>query len=56
MKMNKELFIGLGMGAVIGGGVAMMLSPGKKSAKSAVEKTLKTVGDAANSVISGIGG
>ena len=55
MKMNKELFIGMGIGAAVGG-LAMLAMPEKKSVKSAVEKTLRTMGDAADSVISGMKG
>lgn len=56
MKMNKELFIGMGIGAAVGGGLAMLAMPEKKNVKSAVEKTLRTMGDAADSVISGMKG
>ncbi len=50
--MNKKnMYIGVGLGALACGAAAMMLKPHKKhKMKSSVGKALKTMGDVAESI------
>lgn len=53
--MTKSNFlVGMGLGIAVGSGAAMMI-PGKKNAKTAMSKTLKTMSDMVDAVSSSIG-
>ena len=54
--MNKKNFlIGMGMGLTVGGVIAMATRPKKRCMKSAVGKTLKTMGEVADSISDSLG-
>ena len=54
--MNKRNFyVGMGMGAVVGGCAMAIMRPKKRVLKSAVGRTLKAMGEAADSVCSSMG-
>ena len=49
--MNKKNFyVGMGMGIVAAGTVAMVMRPKKQSTKSTVGKALKTMSEVADSI------
>ena len=55
-NMNKKNFlIGMGMGLTVGGVIAMATRPKKRCMKSAVGKTLKTMGEVADSISESLG-
>ena len=55
-NMNKKNFlIGMGMGLTVGGVIAMATRPKKRCMKSAVGKTLKTMGEVADSISDSLG-
>ena len=55
-SMNKKNFlIGMGMGLTVGGVIAMVTRPKKRCMKSAVGKTLKTMGEVADSISESLG-
>ena len=55
-NMEKKNFIlGMGMGLAVGGAAAMMMKPKKSKMKSAVGKTLKTMGDVADAISTSFG-
>ena len=55
-SMNKKNFlIGMGMGLTVGGVIAMATRPRKRCMKSAVGKTLKTMGEVADSISDSLG-
>ena len=54
--MNKKNFlIGMGMGLTVGGVLAMVMRPKKRCMKSAVGKTLRTMGEVADSISDSLG-
>ena len=55
-NMSKSNFyLGMGMGLVVGGMAACMMKPKKRCMKSAVGKTLKAMGEIADSISSSMG-
>ena len=52
---KKNIMLGLGMGLVIGGLTAMAMKPRKRSMKTTVGKTLKTMSDVVESVSDALG-
>ena len=55
-NMNKKNFlIGMGMGLTVGGVIAMATRPKKRCMKSAVGKTLKAMGEVADSISESLG-
>ena len=51
MTVNKKNFlVGMGMGVVVGSCAALAMRPKKSSGKNAVSKTLRAMGDIADSV------
>ena len=52
---NRNFYVGMGMGAVVGGCAMMILRPKKRTMKSAVGRTLKAMSEAADSVCSSMG-
>ena len=54
--MNKKnFFIGAGIGMAIGSAAVMAMRPKKRTMKSAVGKTLKTMGEVVDSISTGLG-
>ena len=54
--MNRKNFlIGMGMGLAVGCGGAIIMRPKRKCMKSAVGKTLKAMGDIADSISDSMG-
>lgn len=54
--MNKRNFlIGMGMGLAVGCGGALIMRPRRRGMKSAVGKTLKAMGDIADSISDSMG-
>lgn len=54
--MNKRNFIvGMGMGLLVGCGAAMAMRPKKSGMKSALGRTLRTMGEVADSVSDAMG-
>ena len=54
--MNKTNFmVGMGMGIMVGMGAGLMIRPKKNSMSSLVGKTLKAMGDVADSISDTIG-
>ena len=54
--MNKKNFyVGMGMGLIVGGCAAYAKSPKKRCVKSVVGKTLKTMGEVADSISDAMG-
>ncbi len=55
-KMNKKNFyVGMGMGLIVGGCAAYAMRPKKRCVKSVVGKTLKTMGEVADSISDAMG-
>ena len=52
---KKNILIGMGMGLTVGGVIAMATRPKKRCMKSAVGKTLKTMGEVADSISDSLG-
>ena len=48
--MKKNFYVGMGMGVLAAGTLAMVMRPKKRCMKSAVGKALKTMGDMADSI------
>ena len=49
--MNKNrFFVGMGMGLLVGGCAMKLFTPKKPTAKSVIGKTLRSLGDVADSV------
>ena len=49
--MNKRNFyVGMGMGLMVGGAAAIVMRPKKNSVKTVMGRTLKTMGEVADSV------
>ena len=54
--MNKRnFFVGMGMGVLVGGCAALAMKPRKHCMKSALGRTLKTMGDVADSISDSMG-
>lgn len=54
--MNKKNFcVGMGMGLMVGLGAGMMMKPKKRSMKSVLGRTLKTMGEVADSISDNMG-
>ena len=47
---KRNFFVGMGMGLIVGGCAIGMMKPKKHNVKSVVGKTLKTMGEVADSV------
>lgn len=47
---KRNFFVGMGMGLIVGGAAVGMIMPKKRNVKSVVGKTLKTMGEVADSV------
>ena len=54
MKKN-DLLLSIGIGIVAGAGTALMMRPKKQNMKSAVGRTLKAMGDVADSISENMG-
>ena len=55
-EMNKKNFyVGMGMGLIVGGCAAYAMRPKKRCVKSVVGKTLKTMGEVADSISDAMG-
>ena len=48
--MNRNFYVGMGMGLMVGGLAAAMMRPKKNSVKSVAGRTLKTMGEVADAV------
>ena len=48
--MKGNFFVGMGMGLVVGSAAMWALSPKKRSAKKVLNKTIRTMNDAVDSV------
>ena len=49
--MNKKNFyVGMGMGLMVGSALSMLMRPKKSGMKSALGRTLRTVGDIADTI------
>ena len=48
--MNRNFYIGMGMGLMVGGIAAMAMRPKKSGVKSVAGRTLKTMGEVADAV------
>lgn len=54
--MNKtNFYVGMGMGLIVGGTAAMMMRPKRRSAKTMLGKTLRTMSDVADSISGSMG-
>lgn len=54
--MNKKNFyVGMGMGLIVGVGAACAMRPKKRCVKSVVGRTLKTMGEVADSISDAMG-
>ena len=49
---KKQFMVGMGMGLAVGGAAALVMKPKKSKMKSAVGKTLKTMGEVAETISS----
>ena len=47
---KRNFFVGMGMGLIVGGAAIGMMIPKKRSVKSVVGKTLKTMGEVADGI------
>ncbi len=52
---KKNILLGVGMGLAVGGLTAMAMKPKKRSMKTTVGKTLKTMSDVVESVSGALG-
>ena len=52
---KKNVILGIGMGLAVGGLTAMAMKPKKRSMKTTVGKTLKTMSDVVESVSDALG-
>ena len=52
---NKNFYVGMGMGIVAAGTVAMVTRPKKRCMKSTVGKALKNMGELADSISDAMG-
>ena len=51
----RNFFVGMGMGLLVGGTTALLVKPKKKSVKKSVGKTIRAMGEVADSVSSAMG-
>jgi len=52
---KKNFYVGMGMGLVVGGIAAYSMQPKKRCMKSPMGRTLKTMGEIADSISSAMG-
>ena len=52
---KRNFYVGMGMGLIVGGVAAMVMRPKKACMKSALGRTLKTLGEVADSVSDAMG-